>query len=55
MLEEFNSLFSGLEGYQLLLKIVLLLLLVMLAQWLTGRWMHRFAASEEKLDLALLQ
>lgn len=55
MLEEFNSLFSGLEGYQLLLKIVLLLLLVMLAQWLTGRWMHRFAASEEKLDLAILQ
>jgi MscS family membrane protein len=55
MFEEFNSLFNGLEGYQLLLKIVLLLLLVMLAQWLTGRWMHRFAASEEKLDLALLQ
>jgi MscS family membrane protein len=56
MLKELIPLLESIDGSQLLLlKIVLLLALVIVAQWSTGRWMYRFARSQQPSDLKLLQ
>ena len=55
MLNELTQLIAAIDATQLvLLKIGMLAVLVMIAQWLTAKWMHNFAARHEQLDVKLL-
>ncbi|HCH24414.1 MAG TPA: mechanosensitive ion channel protein MscS [Oceanospirillaceae bacterium] len=55
MLNELTQFIEAIDTTHLvLLKIGLLAVLVMLAQWLTAKWMQNFAAGQEQLDVELL-
>ena len=55
MISELIQSFESIHGGQLLLaKIILLLAVVVIAQWITQRWMHRFAQRQQS-DLDMLQ
>ena len=55
MLNELTQFIDAIDATHLiLLKVGLLAVLVMIAQWLTGSWMHRFADNHEELDVTLL-
>ncbi|MDP6190050.1 MAG: mechanosensitive ion channel family protein [Gammaproteobacteria bacterium] len=56
MISELIAAFDSIHGGPLLLaKIILLLVLVISAQWMTGRWMQRFAKHQEESVLHMLQ
>jgi MscS family membrane protein len=55
MLNELTQFIAAIDATQLvLIKIGMLAVLVMIAQWLTAKWMHNFAARHEQLDVKLL-